>query len=130
MENVFVSYQHGDAKYKNMLVAWSENDSNHFDIEFNDRSVGVSINSENATYIKAVIKGRIKNSDTLLCIIGEETADSDWVNWEVETAVALKKSIVAVKIDQNYPSPPAILGVGASWAMSFTYAAIKKSIDG
>lgn len=130
MENVFVSYQHGDAKYKNMLVAWSKNDSNHFDIEFNDQSVGVSINSVDAAYIKTVIKGRIKSSDTLLCIIGEKTTDSDWVNWEVDTAVALGKSIVAVKIDQTYQSPPAILGVGATWAMSFTYASIKKAIDG
>lgn len=129
-KKLFVSYKADSegTKYKNLLVAWSKNDNGHFDIKFDDTSVGVSINSENATYIKQVIKKKISESPTFLLLIGKDTHKSEWCSWEIEQAVELKKKIVAVKIDNRYTSPPEILGVGASWAMSFTYDAIKKAI--
>jgi hypothetical protein len=129
---MFISY-HSDlegTKYKNLLVAWSKNDSNHFDITFDDQSVGVSINSTNAAYIKSVITGKIRNSNTFLCLVGENTHKSDWVSWEIAKAVELNKKIVAVKISNSYTSPTKLLNVGATWARSFTYDAIKKAIEG
>lgn len=129
---MFISY-HSDAEgtmYKNLLVAWAKNDSNHFDITFDDQSVGVSINSTSAAYIKTVIAGRIKNSNTFLCLVGENTHKSDWVSWEIAKAVELNKKIVAVKISNSYTSPTKLLNVGATWARSFTYEAIKKAIEG
>lgn len=130
-KKLFVSYKADDEgkMYKNLLVAWSKNDNGFFDIKFDDSSVGVSINSVNADYIKKVIKGKISESPTFLCLIGKDTHKSDWVTWEIEKAIELKKKIVAVKIDNSYTSPNAIYGVGASWAKSFTYEAIKKAID-
>lgn len=130
-KKLFVSYR-ADAegtKYKNLLVAWSANDNGHFDIKFDDSSVGVSIKSDKATYIKQVIKKKISESPTFLLLIGDDTHNSEWVTWEIEQAVALKKKIVAVKIKSTYTSPSAVMGVGASWAMSFTYDAIKKAIS-
>ncbi|MBC1284384.1 TIR domain-containing protein [Listeria booriae] len=129
MAKLFVSYHHKDESYKNLLKAWSANDNGHFDIKFDDTSVGVSINSENATYIKSVIKTKIKESPDFLCLIGKDTHKSDWVAWEIDTAVDLKKNIIAVKIDNGNTAPSNILGVGASWAKSFTYDSIKKAID-
>ena len=43
--------------------------------------------------------------------------------------VELKKKILAVKTDRENTSPDALLGVGATWAMSFIYEAISKAID-
>lgn len=131
-KKIFVSYR-ADSEgtlYKNLLVAWSKNNGNHFDIKFYDTSVGVSINSEDANYIKRVIKQRIEDSQTVLCIVGDNTASSDWVNWELEKAVELNKNIVAVKISNSYTSPLKLLNIGATWARSFTYESIKKAIDG
>ncbi|QUG82743.1 TIR domain-containing protein [Bacillus nitratireducens] len=130
-KKVFVSYHSAveDTRYKNLLVAWSANDNSHFDIKFDDTSVGVSINSTNANYIKSVIKGKITESSVFLCLIGENTHNSDWVKWEIDKAVELGKKIVAVKISNSYTSPTNILGVGASWAKSFTYDSIKTALD-
>lgn len=130
-KKVFVSYHSAveDTRYKNLLVAWSANDNGHFDINFDDTSVGVSINSDNATYIKSVIKKKITESSVFLCLIGENTHNSDWVKWEIDKAVELGKKIVAVKISNSYTSPTNILGVGASWAKSFTYDSIKTALD-
>lgn len=130
-KKLFVSYRADEegTKYKNLLVAWSKNDNGYFDIKFDDSSVGVSINSNNATYIKTVIKDTISDSSIFLLLIGKDTHNSNWVTWEIKQAVKLKKKIVAVKIDKEYTSPDAIFGTGAIWAMSFTYDAIKKAID-
>ncbi|MBN6887779.1 antiphage defense system Thoeris ThsB-like protein [Cytobacillus horneckiae] len=130
-KKVFVSYHSAteDTNHKNLLVAWSKNDNGHFDIKFDDTSVGVSINSDNATYIKSVIKGKIKESNVFLCLIGKDTHKSDWVKWEIDKAVEMDKKIVAVKIKSTYTSPDNILGIGAKWAMSFTYDSIKDQLD-
>ena len=51
------------------------------------------------------------------------------MKWEIEKAVELKRKLIAVKTDSGNTSPDAILGVGASWAMSFTFDSIKKAVD-
>src|SRR5690625_4325203 len=130
-KKLFVSYRADDegTKYKNTLVMWSKNDNGHFDIKFEDTSVGVSINSEDATYIKSKIKGKIKESNTILVLVGKETHKSDWVEWEIDRAVDLNKKLVVVKIKNSYQPPSNIFGKGATWAKSFNYESIKKAID-
>lgn len=127
-DKIFISYDYdNDKHYKNLLVAWDKNDL--FDFSFYDSSVDVSVNSTDATYIKSVIKARIKSSSHFLCIVGKDTHNSDWVTWEIETAVDLGKMLVAVKTDVGNTSPTAILGVGATWSKSFTFDSIKKAIE-
>ncbi|WP_313431734.1 TIR domain-containing protein [Siminovitchia terrae] len=131
-KKIFISY-HSDTEgtnHKNLLVAWSKNDNGHFDIKFDDTSVGVSINSDNANYIKSVIKKKINESSVFLSLVGENTHKSDWCKWEIDKAVELGKKIVAVKIKKSYTTPDNLYGVGATWAQSFTYDSIKKAIDG
>ncbi|HFI0405726.1 TPA: TIR domain-containing protein [Streptococcus suis] len=86
------------------------------------------MNSTNATYIKSVIRERIKNSDVVLCLVGKNTSSSDWVNWEIETAYQLNKKIVAVKIERGYDTPLALYGKGVSWAFEFSKAAILREL--
>lgn len=131
-KKVFVSYKNEDQdrRYKNLLVAWSESDHNHFDIKFEDLSVGVSINSEDATYIKRVIKERIRDCQVFLMLVGKNTGDSDWCMWEIEKAVELNKKIVSVKIDPAYVTPIDLFGIGTNFVSGFTYEKIKKAIDG
>ena len=127
-KKVFISYDYdNDRNYKNLLLAWDANDE--FDFSLYDQSIDVSVDSDDAYVIKRVISARINSSTYFLCIIGEKTYLSDWVNWEINKAVELNKKIVAVKIDSDNTSPSAILGIGATWAMSFTFDSIKKAID-
>lgn len=121
-ETLFVSYHHDtfEDKYKNLLVGWSKNQNDFFNwINFEDTSIGVSINSSDAGYIKRKIKEKISQSSVFLCLVGEETYKSDWVNWEIETAIELRKRIIAVKLDNSYTSPKSLYSAGASWARSF-----------
>jgi hypothetical protein len=76
-----------------------------------------------------VISRYINEATYFLVIVGANTHKSAWVKWELEKAVELRKRIIAVKTDRENTSPDVLLGIGASWAMSFTYDAITKAID-
>lgn len=130
-DKIFVSYRADDegTLHKNLLVAWSRNDRFFPEIKFHDISIGTSINSVNANYIKSVIKDRIKESDIVLCLVGKNTGNSDWVNWEIETAYQLNKKIVAVKIERYYDTPSALFGKGASWALDFSKNSILRALS-
>ena len=127
-KKIFVSYDYdNDRNYKNMLLAWDKN--SEFDFGFSDQSADVSIDSTNAAAIKRAISAKINASTYFLCLVGKETWKSDWVKWEIDKAKELNKKLVAVKISSTYTTPDELLGAGASWAMSFTFDAIKKAID-
>jgi hypothetical protein len=61
------------------LLAWAKN----VDLEFYDESVRTAYKSENATYIKSRIREKIARASVTLCLIGPNTHESEWVNWEL-----------------------------------------------
>lgn len=125
---IFISYDYdNDKHYKNLLVAWDKNDL--FDFKFYDGSVTVPVNSERAGPIRRTISQKIGDCTRLLCVVGEETHKSSWVTWEIEKAVELGKKIIAVKTAKGNTTPTALYGVGAKWALSFTFESIKKAVD-
>jgi len=127
-KKVFISYDYdNDKHYKNLLVAWDANKD--FDFSFYDASVDVSVDSDDAAAIKRVISARINSATHFLCIVGEKTHKSKWVAWEIDKAVALEKKLIAVKTAKDNTSPSGLYGVGATWALSFTFASIKKALD-
>lgn len=127
-KKIFISYDYdNDKHYKNLLVAWDKNGL--FDFSFYDGSVTTPVNSTNAAAIKRVISQRISASPRFLCIVGKHTHKSDWVAWEIDKAVELKKKIIAVKTDRSNTTPNGLYGVGATWALSFTFDSIKKAIE-
>lgn len=125
---VFISYDYdNDKHYKNLLLAWDAN--SEFDFSFYDASVDVSVDSNDAGAIRRVISSKINDAIYFLCLIGKQTHKSKWIDWEIKKAVELKKKLVAVKIDNSYTSPDAILNVGASWAKNFTLESIKNALS-
>jgi hypothetical protein len=127
-KRIFISYDYtNDKNYKNLLLAWDKNKD--FDFSFYDMSVDVSVDSNDAAAIKRVISARIGDSSHFLCLVGKLTHKSRWVAWEISKAAELKKKIVAVKIEKDNTSPSALMGVGAKWALSFNFDAIKKAVD-
>lgn len=127
-KKIFISYDYdNDKHYKNLLLAWDEN--SEFDFGFSDQSADVSIQSTDAAAIKRAISAKINAATYFLCLVGSKTSKSSWVTWEIEKAKDLKKKFVAVKISSGNTTPSGLLNAGASWAMSFTFDAIKKAIE-
>lgn len=126
-KKIFISYDYeNDKHYKNLLLAWDKN--SEFDFSFYDTSVDVSVDSTDVAAVKRVISARISNSTYFLCIVGKYTHKSGWVAWEIDKAVELKKKLVGVKTSKDNKSPSELLGVGAEWALSFTFESIKNAI--
>src|SRR5258706_8337938 len=84
-KKVFVSYDHSeDARYKYLMQAWDANPD--FDFEFDSRGPSEPIDSTNAATIKQSLTRMMKEATHLLVIVGEKTASSRWVTWEIDRA--------------------------------------------
>ena len=51
---------------------------------------------ENESKIKEMLKERISWASTLICLIGYETYNREWVEWEIEQAHLMGKKIIGV----------------------------------
>ncbi|MCL6103645.1 MAG: TIR domain-containing protein [Bacteroidetes bacterium] len=92
---IFVSHSwaHSDdlIAFRNLL-----NGRGYFNVEFTEASKDVPINSENASYVKSRLKSKIVNSDVVLALAGIYASHSDWMIWELDTAVNNSIPIVGV----------------------------------
>lgn len=68
----------------------------YFYVEFEEASPDEPINSENSAYIRRCLREKISNSDIVLGIAGMYASHSDWMEWELDTALEKKIPIVGV----------------------------------
>ena len=107
IKNVFVSHYHEDEdsikQFKDLLSA---------DYCIKNYSVTSEKynNATNEEYIKSLLRPLINQSSTLICLIGPETHDSKWVDWEIREAEKLDRQIIGVYIQGAKDSdiPPAL----------------------
>ena len=117
---VFVSYDHSeDAHYKRLLQAWDANPD--FDFEFDSRGPNVPIDSTDAAKVKQSLTVMMKSATHLLVLVGEKSAASKWINWEIDRAKQsdVKLRLAAVKLAKANGTPAGLLNVGTAWATSF-----------
>jgi hypothetical protein len=98
--NVFISFATEDMNEVNLLRAQAKNENN--DIEFNDHSVRAPYDSERAKYIQQKITERINRSSVTVVYVSNNTADSQWVKWEVEKSLSLGKKVVGVHAGDRF----------------------------
>jgi hypothetical protein len=124
---IFVSYHSkNDARYKNLLNAWQNNQD--FEFDFHDNSVGISIKTDKEDRIKAGITSKLNKSNLLLCIVGKETHLRPMVNWELEKAKELGKKIIIIKIQYHYKTPKCLLSSNTKIINGFKKEEIVKEI--
>ncbi len=100
--NTFLSFDYDDIEEVNLLRAHAKNEKS--EIEFIDRSVKDTINSERAEYIKQKIAERIRQCSQTVVYITDKTHNSGWVKWEVEKSLQLGKGVIAVHKGDTPPS--------------------------
>ena len=86
MRRIFLSFKIEDKPYVDgiRLMRFHPGTS----LEFYDESVRTPYNSVNASYIRGKIKAKIARCSRTICLLGDRTYTSEWVNWELETAIA------------------------------------------
>jgi hypothetical protein len=129
-KKVFVSYDHSeDAHYKRLLQAWDANPD--FDFEIDSRGPNVAIDSADGGPVKAALTRMMKSATHLLVLVGEKSNTSKWMHWEIARAKEsdVKLKLAAVKLAKDNVTPSGLLGVGTSWATSFTRDRILDALE-
>jgi hypothetical protein len=93
--NVFISHSWAyldDLKNLRNLL----NSRGYFNVEFEEATPDEPINSENAEYIKRRLREKIRNADIVLGLAGIYASYSDWMEWELDTALKNNIPIVGV----------------------------------
>ena len=68
----------------------------YFHVNFMETPPHDPINSINSTYVKSVIRGHLRNSDVVIGMAGVYASYSEWMKWELDTAIELGKPILGV----------------------------------
>ena len=95
-KRVFLSFVSEDLDHVRGLRLLKDNPD--FELEFFDESIKEPIDSNNADYIKRIIREQIKRASITVCLISETTHNSSWVDWELETSFDEDKTIIAMSI--------------------------------
>ncbi len=130
--NVFISFSSDDLNEVNLLRGQAKNENS--DIVFNDRSLKEPFDSEKADYIKRGIREHIRQCSVTIVYVSDKTADSKWVNWEIQESLAMGKGVVAMHKGDAPPKhlPKAIIDNNiqvVQWNHKQLARAIKKQVE-
>jgi hypothetical protein len=107
MRTIFVSYKYEDAKYLNTILNWEKkglfSDQIKFVYEKQDKRQEGKIGIEK--YLSAYLQGM----SLLLVLIGQDTHNSEWVNFEIKYAKQRNKVILPVRIPETTGGIPKII---------------------
>jgi hypothetical protein len=67
------------------------------------------VESEQAGYVRQVIRPKIEKASVVICLIGSGTAWRDWVDWELKTAQTLGKGLCGVRLKSSRGRTPPLL---------------------
>lgn len=93
--NVFISHSWDHVDDLRNLRKMLEN-RGYFHVNFLETPPHDPINSCNSTYVKLVIRNHLSNSDVVIGMAGVYASYSEWMRWELDTAIELGKPVLGV----------------------------------
>lgn len=105
--HVFISFANEDKSEVNLLRAQAKNEKT--DLQFDDYSVKEAFESKNADYIKRQIRDQIERTSVTVVYLSSSSAQSKWVDWEIQESLKMGKGVVGVHKGDKPPRdlPPA-----------------------
>ena len=124
---IFTSFDYDDIKQIQGFRLMLQNP--RVALEFIDMSLRAEIDSERGTYLRQQLRLKIKPCSVVLCLIGNATAWSEWVNWELQAAHDMHKGLCGVRLKGSRGRAPQILrdinAPVAKWNIAQVIAAIE-----
>lgn len=93
--NVFISHSWDHVDDLRNLRKLLEN-RGYFHVNFMETPPHDPINSSSSAYVKSVIRGHLRDSDVVIGMAGVYASYSEWMKWELDTAIELRKPILGV----------------------------------
>jgi hypothetical protein len=126
---VFLSFHREDLRQVAGLRLMMRNDRLALDIS--DEPNREPVGSERSSYIKRVLRERIRQVDVVMCMIGNGTAWREWVDWELQTALQERRGVCGVRLKGSRGRTPDILidngAPIAPWNLARMIAAIESA---
>lgn len=99
---IFISYHHQNDQYwANRLGEILESQG------YTDRSLGERIDSSDDAYIyRRIREGYIRGSSVTIVLLGSETSERKWIDWETHATLDMKHGLLAVRLptwNREYP---------------------------
>lgn len=127
---VFISYQHVDQMKARGLNLMTYN--KNVNIDFTGRHLLDPVKSNDANYITRKIKEQIAGSSATIVLIGKNTADSMWVDKEIQWSEEKGNGIIGIRIDPDAAIPDGLTEYGAEvldWYASDDVAEFDDAIE-
>lgn len=127
MSKVIVNYQATDPlahSFRLQLSQWSAASWDFPAFIFHEQQPAVAFDSRQANRLKRHLRREIKENQSYLVVISRETWQSEWVNWEIKTAVQQDKQLMAAKFDTTSMTPLALFEADPLWIDPFDPGAL------
>ena len=95
----FLIFRVGDTDQVEAFSSLAKEADPHLD--FIDFALKVHFKTENAEYVRHCICRRIETCSVVILFIGKTTHDCEWVDWEVRESLAMKKPLIAVRLNDE-----------------------------
>jgi Thoeris protein ThsB, TIR-like domain len=104
MRRIFISFDHGDTDKVNGFLGL-RNIIDNFD--FYNHKLDHRINSSDGDYIRRVIREEyIRPASVTVVLIGNQTAYSKWVRWEIAESKRQGKGLLGIRLKDTYGPIP------------------------
>lgn len=124
MSSVFISFDYGDIASKKAVDNWA-NQGMGTDINLYAWD-GESESNKGADYVKQNIRDMINKSDTVLVLVGDDTHNRPWVDYEVNHGLCHGKKVIWTQLPGTSGAPPEKLRGQAP--VPFDMRALEKTI--
>ena len=106
---IFVSFVYEDTDQVRgfYLLPWNKN----LDFDFIERHLLSPADSKDPDYIKRKIREERNGTSATVVLIGEKTAKSEWVDFEIRESLAEGNAVIGIKLKghENAEVPPALI---------------------
>lgn len=122
MSDLFISYQSADPlahSFQVQLREWADKSWEFPTISFHEQEPPIDFKARAASAIRRKLRKEIRQAHQILVIVSRKTWQSEWTDWEIATAYAEDKRLLAAKLDSNNISPLGLLAADAVWIEPF-----------
>lgn len=120
-KSVFIAFSMNDENLRNLFTGQRTNAGTPFEY------IDLSVKERYDSGWKDKVTTRIRRSDGVIALISSNTPSSEGELWEIATAVAEKKPLIGVWIEDGYRTKPAAMGSAS--VKQWTWANVYNFID-
>lgn len=110
MAKIFISYRDDDIDWRNTLSGLLNNPNAEFiDVPIEERE---NFRETSETIIKNYLRSLLNEANCLVLLVGQNTHNGKFLNWEIDVAISQQKPIGAIRIPETKGGlPPKLHGM-------------------